>query len=205
MTAVVGRAPEGRAAESGVGSPQETIRSRWYWRNWPVVVKLAAVLLVPTIVALVAGILRIVDQAGAAPAYARITQIVRVQQQLSDLIGAMGRERDLATTFVATGRLGDRRGLDAQFHAVDDSARTVAQAAGQVKGLDFSRAPLAALGALATLRASVTTGFGPVEVVVTEYSDAIDPLIELDAALTRQLDDVAITNDAAAATRPPPS
>jgi signal transduction histidine kinase len=163
-----------------------------------VVVKLAAVLLVPTIVALVAGVLRIVDQAGAAPGYVRITQIVRVQQQLSDLIGAMGRERDLATTYVATGRLGDRRGLDTQFRAVDDSARVVAGAAGQVEGLDFSRSPLAALGAMATLRASVTTGFGPVEVVVTEYSDAIDPLIELDAALTRQLDDVAITNDAAA-------
>ncbi|MDT7711655.1 MAG: hypothetical protein QOG46_344, partial [Pseudonocardiales bacterium] len=162
------------------------------------VVKLAAVLLVPTLVALVAGVLRIVDQAGAAPGYVRITQIVRVQQQLSDLIGAMGRERDLATTFVATGRVGDRRGLEAQFRAVDDGARVAAGAAGQVEGLDFSRAPLAALGALATLRASVTTGFGPVEVVVTEYSDAIDPLIELDAALTRQLDDVAITNDAAA-------
>jgi signal transduction histidine kinase len=185
-------------ADSAVKSSPETIRSRWYWRNWPVVVKLAAVLLVPTIVALVAGILRIVDQAGAAPGYVRITQIVRVQQQLSDLIGAMGRERDLATTFVATGRLGDRRGLDAQFRAVDDSARVVAGAAGQVEGLGFSRAPLAELGAMATLRASVTTGFGPVEVVVTEYSDAIDPLVELDAALTRQLDDVAITNDAAA-------
>jgi signal transduction histidine kinase len=184
--------------DSPGGSSAETIRSRWYWRNWPVVVKLAAVLLVPTLVALVAGVLRIVDQAGAAPGYVRITQIVRVQQQLSDLIGAMGRERDLATTFVATGRLGDRRGLDAQFRAVDDSARVVAGAAGQVDGLGFSRSPLAALGAMATLRASVTTGFGPVEVVVTEYSDAIDPLIELDAALTRQLDDVAITNDAAA-------
>jgi signal transduction histidine kinase len=188
----------GPNVDSPGGSSPESVRSRWYWRNWPVVVKLAAVLLVPTIVALVAGVLRIVDQAGAAPGYVRITQIVRVQQQLSDLIGAMGRERDLATTFVATGRLGDRRSLDAQFRAVDDGARVVAGAAGQVEGLDFSRSPLAALGALATLRASVTTGFGPVEVVVTEYSDAIDPLIELDAALTRQLDDVAITNDAAA-------
>ncbi|MGH3845264.1 MAG: nitrate- and nitrite sensing domain-containing protein, partial [Pseudonocardiaceae bacterium] len=193
MTALLSRSPESR-----VGSSPGTIRSRWYWRNWPVVVKLAAVLLVPTVVALVAGILRIVDQAGAAPGYVRITQIVGVQQQLSDLIGTMGRERDLATTFVATGRVGDRRGLDAQFRTVDDSARVVAGAAGKVAGLEFTRSPLAALGALGTLRASVTTGFGPVEVVVTEYSDAIDPLIELDAALTRQLDDVAVTNDAAA-------
>jgi signal transduction histidine kinase len=183
---------------AGAPTGPTALRSRWYWRNWPVVVKLAAVLLVPTIVALVAGVLRIVDEAGAAPGYARITQIVRVQQQLSDLIGAVERERDMATAFVATGRVGDRRPLDVQFRAVDRDVQVVAGSAGQVDGLDFTRSPLAALGALGPLRASVTTGFGPVEVVVTEYSDAIDPLIELDSALTRQLDDVAVTNDAAA-------
>jgi len=194
MTAVLSSPVDAGAAAIG---PQAT-RSRWYWRNWPVVVKLAAVLLVPTVVALVAGVLRIVDQASAAPAYARITQVVRVQQQLSDLIGAVARERDLATAFVAKGRLGDRRPLDMQFRAVNSSVRVVAGAAGQVVGLDFTRSPLAALSALGPLRASVTTGFGPVEVVVAEYNDAIDPLIELDSALTRQLDDVAVTNDAAA-------
>lgn len=185
-------------AKAGAPTGPMTPRSRWYWRNWPVVVKLAAVLLVPTIVALVAGVLRIVDEAGAAPGYARISQIVHVQQQLSDLISGVERERDMATAFVATGRAGDRRPLDGQFRAVDSSVQVVAGSAGQVDGLDFTRSPLAALGALGPLRASVTTGFGPVEVVVTEYSDAIDPLIELDSALTRQLDDVAVTNDAAA-------
>ncbi|MGH3825224.1 MAG: nitrate- and nitrite sensing domain-containing protein [Pseudonocardiaceae bacterium] len=199
MTAVLGRSSKGRSPEARVGSAPETVRSRWYWRNWPVVVKLAAVLLVPTIVALVAGVLRIVDQAGAAPGYARITQIVRAQQQLSDLIGSVARERDLATAFVATGRVGDRAALDAQFRTVDGGVRVVTGALGQVPGLDFARAPLDGLGALVPLRASVTTGFGPVEVVVTEYSAAIDPLIELDSALTRQLDDVAVTNAAAAA------
>ncbi|HJT04090.1 MAG TPA: nitrate- and nitrite sensing domain-containing protein, partial [Pseudonocardiaceae bacterium] len=194
MTAVLSRAPGEVDTAGGAAS----IRSRWDWRNWPVVIKLAAVLLVPTIVALVAGILRIVDQAGAAPGYARISQIVHLQQQLSDLVGQLGRERDLATAFVATGRVGDHRDLDAQFRTVDGGLRVVGNAASQVEGLDFARSPLSGLGALAPLRASVTTGFGPVEVVVTEYSDAIDPLIELDAALTRQLDDVAVTNDAAA-------
>jgi signal transduction histidine kinase len=193
MTVVLSR-PANEAAVTG----PETGRSRWYWRNWPVVVKLTAVLLVPTIVALVAGILRIVDEASAAPVYTRISQIVGVQQQLSDLIGDVQRERDAATAFVAKGRVGDRRLLEVQFRAVDSDVRGVAGAASQVGGLDFARSPLAALGALGPLRASVTTGFGPVEVVVTEYSDAIDPLIELDAALTRQLDDVAVTNDAAA-------
>jgi signal transduction histidine kinase len=198
VTAVLNRSVEGSPGEAGTADAAASIRSRWDWRNWPVVVKLAAVLLVPTIVALVAGILRIVDQAGAAPGYARISQIVHLQQQLSDVIGSLARERDLATAFVATGRVGEHRDLDGQFRTVDSGLRVIGDAAGQVEGLDFARSPLSGLGALAPLRASVTTGFGPVEVVVTEYSDAIDPLIELDAALTRQLDDVAVTNDAAA-------
>ncbi|MGH3719882.1 MAG: nitrate- and nitrite sensing domain-containing protein [Pseudonocardiaceae bacterium] len=194
MTAVLSPPVDTGAAATG----PETTRSRWYWRNWPVVVKLAAVLLVPTVVALVAGVLRIVDQADAAPAYARISQVVGVQQQLSDVIGALARERDLATVFVARGRTGDRRGLDQQFRAVNTGVRVLSQSVGRVQGLGFTRSPLAALGALGPLRASVTTGFGPVEVVVTEYSDAIDPLIELDSTLTRQLDVAAVTNDAAA-------
>ncbi|HZS20810.1 MAG TPA: nitrate- and nitrite sensing domain-containing protein [Pseudonocardiaceae bacterium] len=198
MTAVLSRSQDGHPGAIGATGGFATVPSRWDWRNWPVVVKLAAVLIIPTIVALVAGVLRIVDQAGAAPAYLRISQIVQLQQQLSDLVGSLERERDLATAFVATGRMGDRRSLDAQFRTVDTGLRAVGTAAAQVSGLDFARSPLGGLGALAPLRASVTTGFGPVEVVVTEYSDAIDPLIELDAALTRQLDDVAVTNQAAA-------
>jgi signal transduction histidine kinase len=198
VTAVLSRSQDGHNGAVGTTGAFATVPSRWDWRNWPVVVKLAAVLIIPTIVALVAGILRIVDQAGAAPGYLRISQIVQLQQQLSDLIGSLERERDLATAFVATGRMGDHRNLDAQFRTVDTGLRAADTAAGQVPGLDFARSPLGGLGALAPLRASVTTGFGPVEVVVTEYSDAIDPLIELDAALTRQLDDVAVTNQAAA-------
>ena len=177
-----------------------TSRSRWHWRNWPVVVKLTAVLLVPSIVALVAGVLRIVDQADAGPGYARISQKARVQQQLSDLIGAVQQERDMATAFVAKGRVGDPQPLYLQFRAVDSMSQVVATASDQVAGLQSTgyRAALAQLSALGPLRASVITGFGPVEMVVTEYSATIDPLIELDAVFTRQLDDVAVTNDAAA-------
>ncbi|MGH3786205.1 MAG: nitrate- and nitrite sensing domain-containing protein [Pseudonocardiaceae bacterium] len=194
MTADVLSGPAGAAVRGG----PETTPSRWHWRNWPVVVKLAAVLLVPTIVALVAGVLRIVDQAGAAPGYARISQIVGVQQQLSDLIGAVARERGLATAYVATGRTGDRQPLESQFGEVDSSVQVVTGATSKLGNLDITSSGLAALSALGPLRASVINGFGPVEVVVTEYSAVIDPLIELDSALIRQLDDVAVTNDAAA-------
>ncbi|HEY6421758.1 MAG TPA: nitrate- and nitrite sensing domain-containing protein [Pseudonocardiaceae bacterium] len=181
-------------------SPAAT-RSWWNWRNWPVVVKLVAVLMVPTIVALVAGVLRIVDQASAAPGYIRISLITHVQQQLSDLIGDVQQERDLGTAFVANGRTWDRRPLEQQFRRVDSDAQSVRTATDRIAGLESTgyRTALAQLVALAPLRASVTTGFGPVEVVVAEYGAAIDALIALDVSLTRQLDDVAVANNAAAA------
>ncbi|MFN2494540.1 MAG: nitrate- and nitrite sensing domain-containing protein [Pseudonocardiaceae bacterium] len=175
--------------------------ARWHWRNWPVLVKLVVVVLVPTLVALIVGVLRIVDQAGAAPRYLRISQIAGVQQQLAELIGAVQRERKLAAAFVATGRSGDRAPLDAQFGAVQARAAAVRTTADQVDDLEPTgyRIVLDELRALRPLRQSTLTGFGPVKEVVTEYGAAIDPLIALDAALVRQLDDVAVTDDAAAA------
>lgn len=174
--------------------------SRWHWRNWPVLVKLVAVLLVPTVVALVVGVLRIVDEAGAVPSYTRISQVTHVQQKLSGLIGELQRERDLATTFVATGRLGDRAPLDRQFGVVDTRAAVAREAADQVRDLGPTGyvAVLQDLRALRPLRQSVLNGSGPVEVVVSEYGAAVDPLIDLDASLVRQLDDVAVADDAAA-------
>ncbi|MGH3995564.1 MAG: nitrate- and nitrite sensing domain-containing protein, partial [Pseudonocardiaceae bacterium] len=142
-----------------------------------------------------------VDQAGAAPRYIRISQITDVQQKLSDLISAVQRERELATAFVATGRSGDRQPLELQFGAVANRTAAVRTAADRVEDLRPSGylAALDDLRALRTLRQSVTTGTGPVEVLVTEYGAAIEPLIELDDALIRQLDDVAVADDAAAA------
>lgn len=175
--------------------------SRGHWRNWPVLVKLVAVLLVPTLVALTVGVLRIVDQASAAPGYARISQIVGVQHRLSDLISAIQRERDLATAFVARGRTGNQLSLDQQSRTVDDRIANARTAADQLRNLgptDYATA-LDDLRGLGPLRQSVTTGVDPAQEVVTEYGAAIDPLIALDAALVRQLNNVAVAADAAAA------
>ncbi|MGQ0773584.1 MAG: nitrate- and nitrite sensing domain-containing protein [Pseudonocardiales bacterium] len=175
-------------------SSQRVATSRWYWRNWPVLVKLVAAGLVPTLVALVIGVLQIVDHAATAPAFGRISQIVGVQQKLSELIDAVGRERDLATEFVANGRPGDGSALELQFRTVDSRGAAVRTAAEQVEDLEPTgyATVLDQLRGLRPLRQSVLTGTGPAEVVVTEYGAVIDPLIVLDAALVRQL----VVNDA---------
>jgi signal transduction histidine kinase len=173
---------------------------RWHWRNWPLLVKLIAVLLVPTVVALVVGVLRIVDQSSAAPRYDRIKDVAGVQRELSALVGELQRERDAAAVYVADDRRGNVTALQQQFAAGDAAATDVRQAATGIDDLGdtgYTRA-LDSLGGLSPLRRSVVTGSGPADVVVAEYTAAIEPLITLDAALTRELDDVAVAGEAAA-------
>ncbi|MGH3932678.1 MAG: nitrate- and nitrite sensing domain-containing protein, partial [Pseudonocardiaceae bacterium] len=180
---------------------QRVATSRWYWRNWPVLVKLVAAVLVPTLVALVVGVLQIADHAATAPVFGRISQIVGVQQKLSELLDAVGRERELATEFVANDRSGDGGALEQQFRTVDSRGAAVRTAAEQVGDLEPTgyATVLDQLRALRPLRQSVLTGTGPVEVVVAEYGAAIDPLIVLDAALVRQLVNDAVIVDVAVA------
>jgi len=173
---------------------------RWHWQNWPVLVKLIVVLLVPTVVALVVGALRVVDQAGAAPAYDRIVAVAGVQQQLSGLMGALQQERDLAAAYVASGREGDRAALESQFRAVDDAVTDVRAAAAGIEGLESTgyRQALDRLGGLTPLRQNVLVGSDPADVAVSEYGAAIEPLLEVDAAFSRQFDDVAVSGQGAA-------
>lgn len=173
---------------------------RWHWRNWPLLVKLIAVLLVPTVVALVVGVLRIVDQSSAAPRYDRIKDVAGVQRELSALVGELQRERAAAAVYVADDRRGNVTALQQQFTAGDAATTDVRQAATGIDDLGdtgYTRA-LDSLGGLSPLRRSVVAGSGPADVVVAEYTAAIEPLITLDAALTRELDDVAVAGEAAA-------
>ncbi|MQA15341.1 MAG: HAMP domain-containing protein [Pseudonocardiaceae bacterium] len=187
------------AGRSAVTAPTRALRRR-HWRNWPLLVKLVAVLLVPTVVALVVGVLRIVDQSSAAPGYDRINEVTGVQQRLSVLVGELQQERDAATAYVANGRSDGQQQLAQQFGAVDAAAEDVRRVAGRVEGLRGTgyTGALEALGGLAPLRQSVVGGSGPADVVVAEYGAAIDPLLSLDATLTRQLDDGAVSAQAAA-------
>lgn len=168
---------------------------RWHWRNWPVLVKMLAVLLVPTVVALVVGGLRIVDQAGSAPSFDRIIGVAGVQQQLSGVVSALQEERDVAAAYVAGGRGQGRTPLEAEF-ATADRAAAEARTAGGTAGLEGTgyQQALNRLGdGLPQLRQSVLVGRGPAGGVVSDYGAAIDRLLEVDAELARRLDDRAVS------------
>ena len=172
---------------------------RWHWRNWPVLVKLLGVLLVPTVVALVMGGLRIVDQAGSAPSFDGVIAVAGVQEQLSGVMGALQEERDVAAAYVAGGRGEGRTALEAEFAAVDRAVTEFRTAAAVEELKDAGvRGALDRLGGLSQLRQSVLVGRGPADDVVSDYGATIDRLLEVDAVLARQLDDRAVSRWATA-------
>ena len=77
-------------------------------RNWPLVWKLVAVGLVPALLALVLGVLRVADQAHTASELDTANELLEVRTGVAAAADALRVERDRATVFIAERRLGDR-------------------------------------------------------------------------------------------------
>src|SRR5262245_4636646 len=103
---------------SVVGVQPQTLRSsreadlvRWWaaaaqWRNWPWLVKLAMVLLVPVVGGMVLGVLRVRSDVELANSYADIARIAEVRTELVPTLSAIQHERNLAMQ-QPTGRVSD--------------------------------------------------------------------------------------------------
>ncbi len=162
-------------------------------RNWTLSWKLAVVGLVPALLALALGVLRIHDDAQQAGELSRSSRLVEVRDQVAGAANALRQERDGSTLFVAAGRTGDRGALEAEHGQADGEITEMVNALRGTGELDPATASALqraedGLGRLVRLRASVL-GDPPVpyDQVVTRYSDIVGPLDALDRALLRQL------------------
>jgi signal transduction histidine kinase len=90
-------------------------------RNWSLAWKLVAVGLVPALLAIVLGVLRVADQAQTASELGAANQLLEVRAQVAATATALRAERDRATLFLAEKRLGDRGPL-AEAVAGSDAA-----------------------------------------------------------------------------------
>ena len=88
-------------------------------RNWPLVWKLVAVGLVPALLAIVLGVLRVADQAQTASDLGAANRLLEVRGRVADAADALRVERDRATLFVAEQRLGDRGPLQEAIARTD--------------------------------------------------------------------------------------
>ncbi|QJY46191.1 nitrate- and nitrite sensing domain-containing protein [Pseudonocardia broussonetiae] len=176
-------------------------------RNWSLAWKLIAIGLVPALLALALGVLRIADQAGDAAALGTSNRLLDVRGQVAEASDALRQERDEATLFVAAGRTEDRGVLDIGIGQTDADVQEAVDAVAGAEGFDNTTSTAfaetqAALGQLAALRGDVATGTAPAAAVQQSYTDVISRVDGLERALLRQLrtPDVAGLADALTAT-----
>jgi signal transduction histidine kinase len=184
-----------RLGDVGVTST-ETRPSRWDRfspRNWSLAWKLVAVGLVPALLAIVLGVLRVADQAETASDLGAANRLLEVRGQVDATASALRDERDRATLFLAERRLGDRGPLQEVIARTDGAVEQMRTATAAADGLDdATRSALdqaeGGLAQLSVLRADVT-GSAPLTTaeVVQRYSAVVERTDVLDRALLRQV------------------
>ncbi|MCE7003565.1 nitrate- and nitrite sensing domain-containing protein [Kibdelosporangium philippinense] len=66
------------------------------WRNWPVLVKIGAVLVVPVVGAMTLGTLRVQSDLDLADSYAEVERLAQLREELVPTLGLLQGERNLA-------------------------------------------------------------------------------------------------------------
>jgi signal transduction histidine kinase len=162
-------------------------------RNWTLTWKLVVVGLVPALLALVLGVLRVSDQAGEAADLGRSTRLLEVQEQVAGAADALRQERDEAGLFTAGGRAGDRGVLEVGFGQADGEIDEMLSAVRGTSQLDPSTVSALQqaedeLSQLQVLRDD-TTANPAVDgrQIRTRYDEVIEGVDVLDRAILRQV------------------
>ncbi|EWM14334.1 periplasmic sensor signal transduction histidine kinase, partial [Kutzneria sp. 744] len=159
--------------------------SRWRLQNWRLRTKLLVVLLIPTILALILGGIRVrADVANLTDAQ-RLAKQVQLETSVAELVQQLQRERDLTAQFVAANRTGDQVSLDRERDRVvqDITAfRNLVSTLGPGLSPDVeARFSTAAdqLSRLTNLRKAVGESKYPASATFNAYSDSIQNLLDL--------------------------
>jgi signal transduction histidine kinase len=164
------------------------------WRNWPVLVKLAAVLVVPVVVAVALGFLQVRSEVGQANTYETVQQVIRLRDSLDPLTTQLQRERTLAAQVPSQGTVAFQQ----QGTAVDKAAAEVSQTARRTPGLTpaasawFNDLQLS-IGQLPAIRRPITEGQDNDTGAVRAYTQVITTALNFDQALVVQLGDPSLS------------
>ncbi|WP_181783904.1 nitrate- and nitrite sensing domain-containing protein, partial [Pseudonocardia pini] len=160
-------------------------------RNWSLAAKLVAVGLVPTLLALVLGVLRISDQAGVAAQLGQDNRLLDVRSGITATAQALQAERNAAVLYVAGGRQGDRGPLDQAVAASDTQLDRVRAALSDSALLDASSTTAlqnaeGGFTQLPVLRTEVGNSVVGTDAVSSRYTSVIQRAGVLERALVRQ-------------------
>jgi signal transduction histidine kinase len=164
-------------------------------RDWRVRSKLAAILLIPTLTALVLGTLRVVDDAQQATEFQHTADQVAFAVKVTTVVHELQNERSLAVARISSANPLLQTGLDSQIAKVDREVTDLRNAAAGLSYDDQATKDRYARGiqrldALRPLRAAFNTANGlPDITVMTAYSGVLDALIELGREVTTAVTD----------------
>ena len=162
-------------------------------RHWTLVWKLVIVGLVPALLALTLGVLRIADQAGSAADLGRSGRLLEARTEIVAASAALRTERDQATLYAASNGNGDRAALNSSRQGSDEALKAMQDSLTSEKA-DLEPSTQAALARtqdslelISPLRQTVTgTPSTPYDQVVNRYTNIIGAIDVLDRAVLRQ-------------------
>ncbi|WP_238412689.1 sensor histidine kinase [Saccharothrix deserti] len=185
MTESTGSAGPDTAGSTAAGRERKPRSAGWRLRNWRLPTKLTAVLLIPTVAAVVLGGLRVNTDLADAADLNRLANQVQLESAVADLVQQLQRERDLSVSHVASGKQLDRVVLDRQLRRVQDTVQALSAKITELSAdLDdevvtrFNRAR-DQLDRLNSLRNAVRETQYPSDAVMRTYSESVEGLLDL--------------------------
>jgi signal transduction histidine kinase len=165
------------------------------WRNWPVLVKIGAVLVVPVIGAMVLGVLRVQSDVELANSYGRVERLAVLRTNLVPLLSAVQRERNSAVDTVT-------EAFDQQVVGTDTLIDTLKWLKDQAPDMDPAAVTgyqklVQELGALRTVRQQVKAGSDS-SAVLSSYGTIVQSILDFDRALVSRFPDQELTGSSAA-------
>ncbi|TVT47045.1 hypothetical protein FNH05_19480, partial [Amycolatopsis rhizosphaerae] len=171
------------------------------WRDWSISVKLAAVTLVPIMIALVLGGITIGNQVARSNNYERIGRLVTLSADVRALVDALQRERTETARLLIQGTVGSTPELDAARAAVDKAIAPINTDTDRVTQLDNSVAAPGsasnnALARLGEVRQHIAAGQVDSIQALDAYSAMTSALLTLDTSLVAGMNDDAVSGSA---------
>ncbi|MFE2751270.1 nitrate- and nitrite sensing domain-containing protein [Actinosynnema sp. NPDC059335] len=182
-------------------------RGQWWsavadWRNWRLPVKVAAVLAVPVLVAVVTGVVQIRGYVKSADTYAAMQRMVTLRAGIDPLIASVQAERAMSAQ-----RAEDAGVPEREFHdltrATDNAAAGVRNlmerttTLGEVANARF-RDVVVQLDGLPQLRERVKSGSVDLEGSIGGYTVVVRALLDFDQAMVGDFGDPALSGTATA-------
>ncbi|HEY0501487.1 MAG TPA: nitrate- and nitrite sensing domain-containing protein [Kutzneria sp.] len=175
--------------------PGGSAGGRWRLRNWRLRTKVGAVLLVPTVAALLLGGLRVQSEIDNANNFHRTVAQVDVASQITEVVHQLQKERVLMVTgaaatspAVASSNTGANP-LPAQLDRTNGAIAELRTAVAKLNlpdagAMDRYNRAVDGLSTLTTLRVLAQRGVYPDNALFTEYTSVIDTLVQVGREVT---------------------